>query len=104
MCLILLDQRKLLQAFRSNATIGQVKFLDERRDLRAGNCLQDGREALVMNTIAVFHRQIVSKIQTCQRWMLVDEIENLLLEPATIDAVVLQRESDQALVVDYAVE
>ena len=41
-----------------------------------------------MNPISVFDSQRISQIQTCQRWMLENKIEQLLLEFSTINAIV----------------
>ena len=57
-----------------------------------------------MNTIAVLDGQEIAEIQTCQSRVLENDIENLLLELATIDAVILQCQSDQTLIVYNAME
>ena len=57
-----------------------------------------------MNPISVFDSQRISQIQTCQRWMLKNNIEQLLLEFSTINAIVFDGDSNQTLVVNDSVE
>ena len=57
-----------------------------------------------MNPVSIFDGQRISQIQTCQRWMLKNKIEQLLLEFSSINAIVFDGDSNQALVVNDSVE
>ena len=57
-----------------------------------------------MNTITVLDSQQVAKIQTCQCWVLEDNIKDLLLMLSAIDAVILKGQSNQTLIVNDAME
>ena len=72
--------------------------------LRCGDGLKNGRETFIMNPISVFDSQSISQIQTCQRWMLENKIKQLLLEFPSINAIVFDSDSNQALVVNDSVE
>ena len=57
-----------------------------------------------MNPVAIFDSEIVTQVQTRERWVLEHQIKNLLLELASIDTIVFQRKRDQALIVNDSME
>jgi len=61
--------------------------------------LQYCGETLVVDTIPVLDRKCVSQIQTRHRMMLKDQVKDLLLEFAAVDAVVLEYERNETFVI-----
>ena len=57
-----------------------------------------------MNSVSIFDRKCVAEIQTGQRRMLEYQVKDLLLKLAAIDTIVLDRDGDEALVVNNSIE
>ena len=51
-----------------------------------------------MNSVAIFDRVKVAEVDAGEGRVLIDEVEELVLAPAAVDAVVLKSQSDQRFI------
>ena len=94
----------MLEPDLSDATVRQVQLLDQRGRSGCSNSLQNGRQPLIVNPVAVLDGEIVAKVQTCERWVLEYKVKDLLLELASINTIVFQGERDQTFIINDPME
>ena len=70
-CIVLVDKTEFLQAFRRDAAVRQIELLQQGGSPWCSHCLQNSRDAFIVDPIAILDSQVVSQIQTCQRLVLV---------------------------------